>query len=203
MDKRPNSNVQNIKFDINKQANTQRRTRGDEKTSQSKGIQYHECEGSTEVCKALERQKKLNGQLQAEASDHIKRFDEINKEVEEQKKLNAQLQAERSDHLGRIYELNEEVIKLNTDLEHIRKHVKMMSKGTEAFEEMIQKQSFGKPKPIGFEYERLNKHMNCNSDTMYTPLRKMFVASSGLLPPHPSTYPETEPKTKSNTRPRG
>ncbi|MCI92135.1 hypothetical protein A2U01_0113431, partial [Trifolium medium] len=45
MDKRPKSNVLNIKFDISKQANTQRRSGGDEKASQSKGVQCHECEG--------------------------------------------------------------------------------------------------------------------------------------------------------------
>ncbi|MCI77667.1 gag-pol polyprotein [Trifolium medium] len=45
MDRRPRSNVQNIKFDISKQANTQKKTRTYEKTNQAKGVQYHECEG--------------------------------------------------------------------------------------------------------------------------------------------------------------
>ncbi|MCI63824.1 hypothetical protein A2U01_0085081, partial [Trifolium medium] len=74
---------------------------------------------STEVCKALEKQKKLNGQLQAE----------------------------RYDHLAKIAELNQEIIKLNADLAHVRKQVKMMSKGTEQLDEIPEKQSFGKPKP--------------------------------------------------------
>ncbi|MCI48670.1 gag-protease polyprotein [Trifolium medium] len=45
MDRRPRSNVKNIRFDISKNAGTQGKTRTDEKTNQRKGVQCHECEG--------------------------------------------------------------------------------------------------------------------------------------------------------------
>ncbi|MCI39208.1 gag-protease polyprotein, partial [Trifolium medium] len=62
MDKRSKSNMPSTKFDISKQINNQRRTRGDENISQSKGLQCHECEGyghiKAECPTFLKRQKK-------------------------------------------------------------------------------------------------------------------------------------------------
>ncbi|MCI15576.1 gag-protease polyprotein, partial [Trifolium medium] len=196
MDRRPKSNVQNIKFDISKQTNTQRRTRIDEKTSQLKGVQCHECEGyghiRTECATFLKRQKKSlavswsdeddsEEEVESESAKHVNALTgicmsdtescdeelsyeelaatykdllsgstEVCKALEKQKKVNGQLQAERYDHLAKIAELNKEVMKLNADLEHVKKQVKMMGTGTEMLDEILQKQSLGKPKPIGF-----------------------------------------------------
>ncbi|MCI46055.1 gag-protease polyprotein, partial [Trifolium medium] len=86
MDKRPRSNVRNIQFDINKQANNQKKTRNDEKTNQAKGVQCHECEGyghiRTECATYLKKQKKSlvvswsdeddsEGEVEKETAKHV------------------------------------------------------------------------------------------------------------------------------------
>ncbi|PNX69913.1 hypothetical protein L195_g056981, partial [Trifolium pratense] len=90
---------------------------------------------------------------------------------------------EKSNLLGKIAEQDEEVIKLNTDLDQIKKVAKIMTKGTDAFEEMIQKQNYGKPKPIGFEHKRVNQQMKFNNATIHTPISRTFV-SGGLSQHH-------------------
>ncbi|MCI46794.1 gag-pol polyprotein, partial [Trifolium medium] len=86
MDKRPRSNVKNIQFDISKQANTQKKTRNDEKISQAKGVQCHDCEGydhiRTECATYLKKQKKSlavswsdeddsEGEVDSETTKHV------------------------------------------------------------------------------------------------------------------------------------
>jgi hypothetical protein len=44
-DRRARSNGQNIRFNINKQGDNQRKAKPDDKNNQSKGVQCHECEG--------------------------------------------------------------------------------------------------------------------------------------------------------------
>ena len=44
-DLRPKPNVHNIRFGISKQQNFLKKTRTDEKSNQSKGVQCHECQG--------------------------------------------------------------------------------------------------------------------------------------------------------------
>ncbi|MCH86967.1 gag-protease polyprotein [Trifolium medium] len=249
MDKRPKSNVPSIKFDISKQANSQRKNRGDEKTSQSKGVQCHECEGyghiRTECATFLKRQKKSlavtwsdeddsEEEIENESAKHVhaltgicasdtkscddelsyeelattykyffNRSTDLCKALEKQKKINGELQAERQDHLAKIVELNTEVIKLNTDLGLVKKHARMMiGKGTEEFEEMLKKQVLGKSKPIGFDYERVNQRMNYNQDTKYTHIRKTFPISSGFMTHHLPTHQDTETRKKPKTRSR-
>ena len=59
---RPISNGQNIKFNISESQNNLKKTRTDENTNQSKGVQCHECEGydhiRREYATYLKRQKK-------------------------------------------------------------------------------------------------------------------------------------------------
>ncbi|CAJ2628546.1 unnamed protein product [Trifolium pratense] len=55
---------------------------------------------------------------------------------------------EKSNLLCKVAEQNVEVTKLNADLDQVTKVAKMMTKGTDAFEEMLQRQNYGKPKPI-------------------------------------------------------
>ena len=45
VDRRNRQNGQSIRFDINKQHNGLKKTKPEEKSSQSKGVQCHECEG--------------------------------------------------------------------------------------------------------------------------------------------------------------
>ncbi|KAK2437932.1 putative mitochondrial protein [Trifolium repens] len=45
VDRRNRQNGQSIRFDINKQQNTQKKSKPDEKNNQGKGVQCHECEG--------------------------------------------------------------------------------------------------------------------------------------------------------------
>ncbi|MCH79564.1 gag-protease polyprotein [Trifolium medium] len=145
---------------------------------------------STEVCKALEKQKKINGQMQTEKIMLLKDLNESNTKVKDQEKQIDQLQRENSDLRKTNAEQGEEMVKLNTDLEHLRKVAKMMTKGTEAFDEMMEKQNYGKPKPIGFEYERVNQGINYNRDTIYTPLYKTFVSNG--MSQHPAAHPRTK-----------
>ncbi|PNX65738.1 gag-protease polyprotein, partial [Trifolium pratense] len=122
-------------------------------------------------------------------TDLLKSIDELNVKVKDQNSQIDQLQMEKSDLLGKIAKLDEEVIKLNTDLDQIKKVAKMMTKGTEAFDEMIQKQNYGKPKPIGFEYERVGQQMKFNNATIHTPISRTFV--SGGLSQHHMTHPKS------------
>jgi peptidoglycan hydrolase CwlO-like protein len=56
--------------------------------------------------------------------------------LEKQKKTISELQAERSEHLAKISGLNDELIQLNSQLEHLKKQVKMMTIGTNVLEEI-------------------------------------------------------------------
>jgi hypothetical protein len=62
VDRRSRQNGKNIRFDINKQQNNVKKTRPEEKSSQNKGVQYHECDGyghvRTECGTYLKKQKK-------------------------------------------------------------------------------------------------------------------------------------------------
>jgi hypothetical protein len=62
VDRRARQNGQNIIFDINKQQNSVKKTRPEEKNSQNKGVQCHECDGyghvRTECGTYLKKQKK-------------------------------------------------------------------------------------------------------------------------------------------------
>ncbi|PNX56125.1 hypothetical protein L195_g058055, partial [Trifolium pratense] len=86
---------------------------------------------------------------------------------------------EKFNLLGKIAKQDEEVIKLNADLDQVTKMAKMMSKGTDDLEEMLQKQNYGKPKPIGFEHEIVKQQMKFNNATIHTPINNTFV-SGGL-----------------------
>jgi len=77
--------------------------------------------------------------------------------LEKQKKTISQLQTERGDHLTKIYELNDEVTQLNSQLQHVKKQVRMMTTSTNVLEEILEGQNSGKPKGIGFNYKPLNK----------------------------------------------
>jgi hypothetical protein len=62
VDRRPRRNVRNIQTDISKLGNTSTKTKTDDKSTQNKGVQCHECEGfghiRTECGTYLKRQKK-------------------------------------------------------------------------------------------------------------------------------------------------
>ncbi|CAJ2652046.1 unnamed protein product [Trifolium pratense] len=94
---------------------------------------------------------------------------------------------EKSNLLCKVAEQNEEVTKLNADLDQVTKVAKMMTKGTDAFEEMLQRQNYGKPKPIGFEHERIKQQMKFNNATVHTPISSTFV--SGGLSRHLMEHP--------------
>lgn len=51
----------------------------------------------------------------------------ICKVVEKQKKIISQLQTERDNHLAKISEINDEVTQINSQLEHLKKQVKMIT----------------------------------------------------------------------------
>ncbi|CAJ2665673.1 unnamed protein product [Trifolium pratense] len=94
---------------------------------------------------------------------------------------------EKSNLLCKVAKQGEEVTKLNADLDQVTKVAKMMTKCTDAFEEMLQRQNYGKPKPIGFEHERVKQQMKFNNATVHTPISSTFV--SGGLSQHLMEHP--------------
>jgi len=79
-------------------------------------------------------------------------------------KINSQLLAGRSNHLAKISELNDEVRLLNSQFEHTKKQVKMMTTGTSTLDEILEGQVKEKPNGIRFDYNHLNrKQHNRNS----------------------------------------
>ncbi|MCH79544.1 gag-protease polyprotein [Trifolium medium] len=144
---------------------------------------------SLEICQELEKQKKVNSKMETEKGDLLKDIIELNMKIKDQENQIEQAQIEKSNLLGKISELDKEVIKLNTDLDQVKKVAKMMTTGTEAFDEMLQKQNYGKPKPIGFEHERIGQNMSFNNATIHTPVSKTFV--SGGLSQHHAPHPKS------------
>ncbi|KAK2421778.1 gag-protease polyprotein [Trifolium repens] len=80
VDRRPRRNVQHIQPDISKPGNTSAKTKADDKTNQSKGVQCHECEGyghfRSECTTYLKKQKKglsvyLLDEDDFEAANHV------------------------------------------------------------------------------------------------------------------------------------
>jgi len=68
--------------------------------------------------------------------------------IEKQKKTISQLLTESNQHLTKMFELSNEVTQLNSQLEHLKKHVKMMNTGTDVLEEILEGQIKGKPNGI-------------------------------------------------------
>lgn len=64
--------------------------------------------------------------------------EDICKLLEKQKKTISQLYTEMDNHLTKIYDINDEVTELNSQLEHLKKQVKMMTTGTDVLEENYQ-----------------------------------------------------------------
>ncbi|MCI15503.1 gag-pol polyprotein, partial [Trifolium medium] len=124
------------------------------------------------------------------------RSEEVCKTLEKQKKIIAQLQAERYDNLSKIDELNKEVIKLNTDLEHVKKLV-MMHNSTEQLDEILGKQILGKPKGIGFNYQSMNKQKQYDPKLKFMPSEGTHDPTmSRQMFPHPKQHQGTKSKAK-------
>ncbi|CAJ2628037.1 unnamed protein product [Trifolium pratense] len=113
--------------------------------------------------------------------------DRIHMIAEDQSSQIQQLEMEKSNLLCKVAEQGKEVTKLKADLDQVTKVAKMMTKGTDAFEEMLQRQNYGKPKPIGFEHERIKQQMKFNNATVHTPISSTFV--SGGLSQHLMEHP--------------
>jgi SMC interacting uncharacterized protein involved in chromosome segregation len=65
---------------------------------------------------------------------------DICKQLEEQKNITIKLEEENTGHLAKISELNNEVIRLNSQLDHVMKQVKMMTTGTDVLDEILEGQ---------------------------------------------------------------
>jgi hypothetical protein len=239
MDKRPESDVPNILFDISKQANNNRRTRTNDKAGQSKGVQCHECEGyghiMTECATYLKRQKKRLGatwseeeeyeeEVENELAKHVTaltgvcesdsdsndddvsydelagsfkalciRSEEVCEQLEAERRVIIQLKTERNCHLAKIGALNDEVSQLNSQLEHLKKQVVMMHHSTHALDEILEKQVIGKPQPIGFDYETLNKRQMYDPDTKFmTPEGNHYSTVPRQMFQHPKRHQNTQ-----------
>ncbi|MCH85253.1 gag-protease polyprotein, partial [Trifolium medium] len=153
------------------------------------------CESDAESCDETSYEELLTTY-----KDLFIRSNEVYKALEKQKKVNCQLQAEKNECLVTIDTLNKEIEKLNGDLEHARKQVRVYGSGEEKFQAMLLKQSAGK-KPIGFDYEIVDQQMGYNKATISTPIEKTFPVSAGFLPPHPPTHQGTDTWLKPKPKP--
>ncbi|XP_045799072.1 uncharacterized protein LOC123893185 [Trifolium pratense] len=153
------------------------------------------CESDAESCDGTSYEELLTTY-----KDLFIRSNEVYKALEKQKKANYQLQAEKNECLVTIDTLNKEIEKLNGDLEHARKQVRVYGSGEEKFQAMLLKQSAGK-KPIGFDYEIVDQQMGYNKATISTPIEKTFPVSAGFLPPHPPTHQGTDTWLKPKPKP--
>jgi hypothetical protein len=70
----------------------------------------------------------------------------------------------------------------------------MMNNGTQKLDEILEKQMVGKPKPIGFDYKQVNKRMNYNQSTKYTPLNETFPAMLIRMPSHQPQHQQIKSK---------
>ncbi|MCI27351.1 gag-pol polyprotein, partial [Trifolium medium] len=102
------------------------------------------------------------------------RSEEVCRTLEKQKKIIAQLQAERYDNLSKISELNNEVTQLNSKLEHMKKQVVMMHNSTDVLDEILDKQIPGKPKGLGFNYQALNEQKQYDPELKFMPVAVIF-----------------------------
>ena len=101
--------------------------------------------------------------------------------VEKQEKTISHLQAEKRDHLAKISEINDEVIQLNSQLEHVKKQVRMMTTSTNVLEEILEGQSKENPKVTAFDYKTLNKKQR-NMSSAYAPKDCGIVRKQQLGP---------------------
>jgi len=84
--------------------------------------------------------------------------------LEKQEDIIIQLQDERDENIAKISELNDEVTQLNSQLEHLKQHVRMMTTGTNVLDDIIEVKNKEEPKSGGFNYKALNiKQPNRNS----------------------------------------
>ena len=87
----------------------------------------------------------------------IAKIFDMSQMLEKQEEIINKLQDERSENLANISELNDEVTQMNSQLEHVKKHVRMMTTGTNVLEEMLEFEHIKKSESAGFNYKSRNK----------------------------------------------
>ncbi|PNY13324.1 gag-protease polyprotein [Trifolium pratense] len=131
------------------------------------------------------------------------RSEEVCRTLEKQKKVIGQLQAKKYDNLSKISELNNEVTQLNSKLEHMKKQLVLMHNNTDALDESLDKQISGKPKGIGFNYHGLNKEKDYNRELKYMPSKEAYDPTmSRQLLQHPKQHQRKNSNRKSKSWPR-
>jgi len=138
-------------------------------------------------------------ELAASYKELYTRSVEVCELLEKQKKTISLLHAERSDHLPKIFDLNDKVTQLNSQLEHLKKQVRMMNTGIDLLEEILEGQNQGKPKAIGFDYRALNKQQQ-NQDKKFFPVVGTYdTTMSKPMSQHPKEHQSS--KSKGISRP--
>ncbi|GAU45662.1 hypothetical protein TSUD_293710 [Trifolium subterraneum] len=141
------------------------------------------CLVSVEKCKELEKQKKLNSQLQGEKISLLSKIDDLQKKVNN---LTSNLDA-----------ANEEIDKLEVDIERLRKYSEMLNKtGADKLDEILEK-NVRRPKFIGISYENVNKHRSYNPELMYTQPKESPMSRKMLH--HSKQHYGAKYKTKSHS----
>jgi hypothetical protein len=98
---------------------------------------------------------------------------EICKTLHKQKKTINQLMTERDEGLTKIAELADEVTQLNSQLESMKKQVRMLNTSTIVLDEILEGQNQEKPKAIGYDYRSLNKRQQ-NKENKFVPAENEF-----------------------------
>ncbi|KAK2422833.1 hypothetical protein QL285_033334 [Trifolium repens] len=194
MDRKPRPNVENMSFKISKNSDVQRKGEPNDEAAKHVAAFTGRYESDEDSCdEEVTYEELLTSYKELYAKD-----EEICKILEKQKKTINQLQTERSDHLAKITELNDEVTQLNSQLEHLKKYVRMMNTGTNLLDEILEGQSHGKPKAIGFDYRTLNKYPQ-NLDKKFVPTVEAYDPTTGKsMLQHPKEHPA--PKFKGRSR---
>jgi chromosome segregation ATPase len=183
-----------MSFNISKNSNVQRKGGPNDETAEHVAAFTGRYEYDEDSCdEEVTYEELLTSYIELYAKD-----EEICKILEKQKKTINQLQTERSDHLATITELNDEVTRLNSQLENMKKQVRMMNTGTDLLEEILEGQNQGKPKAIGFDYRALNQQQQ-NKESKFVPTVEAYDPTTGKpMLQHPKEHPA--PKSKGISR---
>jgi uncharacterized coiled-coil protein SlyX len=99
--------------------------------------------------------------------------------LEKQGEIISQLQSERSENLIKISKLNDEVTQLNSQLEQVKKQVRMMTTRTNVLDDILEAKDTVKPKDTSFDYKALNKKQR-SRNSAYAPEDRGMVGQPQL-----------------------
>jgi hypothetical protein len=103
---------------------------------------------------------------------------EICKVLKKQKKTINKLLSEKDENLTKITDLTDDVTQLNSQLENMKKQVRMLNSGTTVLEEILGSQNKEKPKGIDFDYRTMNNSQQ-NKENKFVHAVNEYEPTSG------------------------